>query len=51
MSIVSKAHQFLVGDRESLYHAILTQVGALAALNFKAMIERIFAMARDREYK
>jgi hypothetical protein len=48
---LSKARGLLIGDHDSLYHEILGQVGAHAALDFKATIERVFANAQDREYK
>jgi hypothetical protein len=46
---LARAHALLVGDRDSLYMEILTQVGAHAALNFKVAIEKVFESARDRD--
>ncbi len=48
---LTKARNLLIGDHDSLYHEILAQVGAHAALNFKATVERVFANAQNREYK
>jgi hypothetical protein len=48
---LTKARNLLIGDHDSLYHQILVQVGAHAALNFKAAMERAFANAQNREYK
>ena len=48
---LTKARNLLIGDHDSLYHEILGQVGAHAALNFKAAMERVFANAQKREYK
>jgi hypothetical protein len=48
---LSKARNLLIGDHDSLYHEILGQVGAHAALNFKAAVEKVFANAQNRDYK
>jgi hypothetical protein len=47
---LAQARRLLVGDRESLYMEILVRVGAHAALNFKAAMEKVFAAAHDRAY-
>lgn len=46
---LARAHALLTGDRDSLYMEILAQVGAHAALNFKAAMEKVFESARDRD--
>jgi hypothetical protein len=48
---LSKAQSLLIGDGNSLYHEILGQVGAHAALNFKKTMERVFEMARNQDYR
>lgn len=48
---LNQAQNLLIDGNDSLYHEILTQVGAHAALNFKATVEGIFANARSRNYK
>jgi hypothetical protein len=48
---LARAHALLLGDQDSLYMEILGRVGALAALNFKKAIEKVFESARDRDYK
>lgn len=46
---LARAHRLLTGDRDSLYMEILAKVGAHAALNFKAAMEKVFESARDRD--
>jgi hypothetical protein len=46
---LARAHALLVGDRDSLYMEILARVGAHAALNFKAAMDKVFESARDRD--
>ena len=48
---LARAHALLIGDHDSLYQEILVRVGAQAALNFKAAMDRVFATARNRVYK
>ena len=48
---LNKARNHLIGDHDSLYHEILGKVGAHAALNFKKAMERVFAMAKDQDYR
>jgi hypothetical protein len=47
---ISKAQSLLIGDRDSLYHEIMVRVGAHAALNFRAHMERVFAKAIGQDY-
>jgi hypothetical protein len=44
---LDRARRLLLGDGDSLYMEILLRVGAHAALNFKAAMEKVFAEAHE----
>lgn len=48
---LDEAHRLLIGDGNSLYMEILTRVGAVAALDFKSAMEKVFESARNKEFK